>query len=246
MQWRLLIVTSGLCGLAAGGGILLALNYTYRMSFIVNGSEVLSCEVPSIWNAQIGQGQPVSLRCSDGQTRTYELPQTTLAEAFSLWCTVAVTYLAVFLGIASFCAAWAATDSMAARFFGRVLAVSYLFLAICSSLYFLYHIFSCPDQAPRIDFAGLPAFKFDPRNPLGFPCIDNCLSRGDGICQDGGPGSASYACALGTDCTDCGARSNEQLAANISCSTAKLYHDQGLYATLGPSISNRTQAAQDT
>ena len=29
---------------------------------------------------------------------------------------------------------------------------------------------------------------------------------GDGECDDGGPGSAGSGCALGTDCTDCGAR----------------------------------------
>ena len=28
----------------------------------------------------------------------------------------------------------------------------------------------------------------------------------DGVCRDGGPGSVGHVCALGTDCTDCGAR----------------------------------------
>lgn len=37
-------------------------------------------------------------------------------------------------------------------------------------------------------------------------CSNTCESAGDGECDDGGPGSEYDVCALGTDCTDCGAR----------------------------------------
>lgn len=37
-------------------------------------------------------------------------------------------------------------------------------------------------------------------------CSDTCGTAGDGICQDGGAGASGGACALGTDCTDCGPR----------------------------------------
>ena len=38
-------------------------------------------------------------------------------------------------------------------------------------------------------------------------CTDTCGVRAsDGVCDDGGPGSESSSCALGTDCTDCGYR----------------------------------------
>lgn len=39
-------------------------------------------------------------------------------------------------------------------------------------------------------------------------CLDACRYAGDGACDDGGPGSLFSVCALGTDCTDCGARPN--------------------------------------
>ena len=38
-------------------------------------------------------------------------------------------------------------------------------------------------------------------------CADTCyIGRRNGVCGDGGPGSAYSTCALGTDCTDCGER----------------------------------------
>jgi len=37
-------------------------------------------------------------------------------------------------------------------------------------------------------------------------CTEECLFAGDGDCDDGGPGSRTNICLLGTDCTDCGAR----------------------------------------
>jgi len=37
-------------------------------------------------------------------------------------------------------------------------------------------------------------------------CTDTCQYPGDGECDDGGQGSLTSLCALGTDCTDCGPR----------------------------------------
>lgn len=37
-------------------------------------------------------------------------------------------------------------------------------------------------------------------------CFELCLYAGDGECDDGGLGSITSLCELGTDCTDCGAR----------------------------------------
>jgi hypothetical protein len=47
-------------------------------------------------------------------------------------------------------------------------------------------------------------------NRIGFcelsHCGEQCSYAGDGECDDGGPGSLTDLCSLGTDCTDCGAR----------------------------------------
>jgi hypothetical protein len=40
----------------------------------------------------------------------------------------------------------------------------------------------------------------------GPTCSDDCVYALDGECDDGGPGSDTAACGLGTDCGDCGAR----------------------------------------
>jgi len=37
-------------------------------------------------------------------------------------------------------------------------------------------------------------------------CTETCTRARDGECDDGGPGSVSSLCTLGTDCTDCGPR----------------------------------------
>ena len=39
-----------------------------------------------------------------------------------------------------------------------------------------------------------------------FACTNTCSSAGNGVCDDGGPGSSTGACGPGTDCTDCGVR----------------------------------------
>lgn len=38
-------------------------------------------------------------------------------------------------------------------------------------------------------------------------CDDTCHWPADGECDDGGPNSLNDYCNLGTDCTDCGSRS---------------------------------------
>ena len=37
-------------------------------------------------------------------------------------------------------------------------------------------------------------------------CSDSCATQGNGVCEDGGPGSAASTCASGSDCGDCGNR----------------------------------------
>ena len=37
-------------------------------------------------------------------------------------------------------------------------------------------------------------------------CETTCRYDGDGVCDDGGEGSVSAVCSLGTDCSDCGSR----------------------------------------
>lgn len=37
-------------------------------------------------------------------------------------------------------------------------------------------------------------------------CMNTCASKGNGVCDDGGPDSEFGTCDLGTDCEDCGAR----------------------------------------
>jgi hypothetical protein len=42
--------------------------------------------------------------------------------------------------------------------------------------------------------------------PAASGCTDTCEDADDGFCDDGGDGSDTSICALGTDCTDCGSR----------------------------------------
>ena len=44
------------------------------------------------------------------------------------------------------------------------------------------------------------------RRRLRETCSEMCETWENGVCEDGGPQSVSAACALGTDCLDCGAR----------------------------------------
>jgi hypothetical protein len=52
----------------------------------------------------------------------------------------------------------------------------------------------------------IPIKRPDPL-PIGPGCSNECEYAADGVCDDGGPGSAYSVCTLGTDCTDCGVRS---------------------------------------
>lgn len=229
---------SGIFGLVAWALVQLSVNTSYEMPFVFNGTVEFTCNLPSLWTTVIGESRNGTLRCDDGTYREYQLPFVSLPELVSLWCTVIVGFLAVFVALASFCAAWAATDSVAARCFGRGLAIAYLSFMFVSCLYYCYRIFSCPDQTPRYNYFGVESYFHDPRNPLDLPCTDNCLSSGDGVCDDGGPGAETYACAPGTDCTDCGVRVGAALGQPIDCSDAQKYFDQGQYAEFGPTASN--------
>ena len=67
----------------------------------------------------------------------------------------------------------------------------------------------------RVGFCELATGGPDPGGPApggpnpggsGAGCSEDCLFTGDGECDDGGPGSLTSICLLGTDCTDCGSR----------------------------------------
>ena len=46
-------------------------------------------------------------------------------------------------------------------------------------------------------------------------CFDTCQFANDGVCDDGGSGSAFFECDFGTDCSDCGPRDETQTNADI-------------------------------
>ena len=54
--------------------------------------------------------------------------------------------------------------------------------------------------------------KYDlPYHPLHMPdtiCDNSCFYANDGVCDDGGEGSSYSVCDYGSDCSDCGARTN--------------------------------------
>ena len=52
--------------------------------------------------------------------------------------------------------------------------------------------------------------------PLINACIETCNWASDGICDDGGPGTLYFSCTVGTDCTDCGPRTQITLPAGRS------------------------------
>ncbi len=52
----------------------------------------------------------------------------------------------------------------------------------------------------------MPSPPTSPPWPPGMACSDSCGYAMDGACDDGGTNSEYSACAMGTDCTDCGAR----------------------------------------
>jgi hypothetical protein len=58
--------------------------------------------------------------------------------------------------------------------------------------------------------------------PMINRCLDTCNSASDGSCDDGGPGFDYNECALGTDCTDCGSRTQALPPADRSVLPAAL------------------------
>jgi len=63
---------------------------------------------------------------------------------------------------------------------------------------------SLPECAPVM--AACPAL-FEPEGgPAADGCDDTCSDAHDDFCDDGGPGSITRFCAIGTDCADCGPR----------------------------------------
>jgi hypothetical protein len=62
-----------------------------------------------------------------------------------------------------------------------------------------------PWVADVVGAAGLDEAWLPPLQPPKCVCVDACVGLNfDGVCHDGGAGSASSACPLGSDCSDCG------------------------------------------
>ena len=57
-----------------------------------------------------------------------------------------------------------------------------------------------------------------PVPPSGAGCIDTCVFASDGDCDDGGPGAEYSACALCSNCYDCGRRSSGECGASLAAS----------------------------
>lgn len=74
-----------------------------------------------------------------------------------------------------------------------------------------WQIEACPSGCRRRLFGEDRCEESENGAPPGQPtgqagCSDTCQYARDGECDDGGPGAAYAVCALGTDCSDCGAR----------------------------------------
>jgi hypothetical protein len=63
---------------------------------------------------------------------------------------------------------------------------------------------SIPECAPVE--AACPTIFISGNEPAEDGCDETCIDAKDDFCDDGGPGSYTNRCALGTDCTDCGPR----------------------------------------
>jgi len=63
---------------------------------------------------------------------------------------------------------------------------------------------SIPECAPVQ--AACPTIFESGNEPAQDGCSETCIDAKDDFCDDGGPGSYTNRCALGTDCTDCGPR----------------------------------------
>jgi hypothetical protein len=72
------------------------------------------------------------------------------------------------------------------------------------------------------------------------PCEDTCGRARDGVCDDGGAGSTTDACAFGSDCTDCGPRYAGDTEERIACpSTSEVRY----FAVRGDQMSAAAVAA---
>jgi hypothetical protein len=63
---------------------------------------------------------------------------------------------------------------------------------------------SIPECAPVQ--AACPTIFESGNEPAADGCDETCIDAKDDFCDDGGPGSYTNRCAIGTDCTDCGPR----------------------------------------
>ena len=66
---------------------------------------------------------------------------------------------------------------------------------------------SCPGEYVIHVNATLPVPSRIPKCCSGPICSNTCKHANDGVCDDGGTGSQYSVCGYGTDCTDCGCRS---------------------------------------
>lgn len=76
-------------------------------------------------------------------------------------------------------------------------------------------------------------------SPPGCHCSDACRYSRDGECDDGGPNADSSKCGLGTDCHDCGERTEEHLGA-LMCSNRCRSRRDGHCDDGGPGAAFKT------
>lgn len=74
-------------------------------------------------------------------------------------------------------------------------------------------------------------------------CADTCASARDGECDDGGPSSLHAVCDFGSDCADCGVRTDAQLRATLDangqvCANTCAYANDGECDDGGPASLN--------
>lgn len=58
-------------------------------------------------------------------------------------------------------------------------------------------------------------------------CTNTCSFKFDGECDDGGPGSDFALCSFGTDCGDCGDRSDDSAGVGAGCTNTCYYAGDG-------------------
>eukprot|EP00966_Prymnesium_polylepis_P086249 1996626-Prymnesium_polylepis.2 len=75
-------------------------------------------------------------------------------------------------------------------------------LTICITTRYFVGAFT---NVPSSGSAAAPTGRFLQSTQPGI-CQNTCIYPADGLCDDGGPGSAYADCTYGHDCTDCGSR----------------------------------------